>query len=114
MNRLIEIPAKVFEIINIAFPLLILLSAIILAIRTGQSGSKLKINISETGTGMNNVDDDKYWKLGAFYYNPNDPAIFVAKRFGVGWTINLGRPAAVVIIIGLAAVGIIMKLLGGK
>lgn len=35
-------------------------------------------------------DDDKYWLLGCLYYNPNDPAAFVQKRFGIGWTINLG------------------------
>lgn len=35
-------------------------------------------------------DDDKYWLLGCLYYNPNDSAAFVQKRFGIGWTINLG------------------------
>ena len=35
-------------------------------------------------------DDDKYWVLGCFYYNPNDPSTFVQKRFGIGWTVNLG------------------------
>lgn len=35
-------------------------------------------------------DDDKYWLLGCLYYNPNDPVAFVQKRFGIGWTINLG------------------------
>lgn len=35
-------------------------------------------------------DDDRYWLLGCFYYNPNDPAAFVQKRFGIGWTVNLG------------------------
>lgn len=35
-------------------------------------------------------DDDKYWLLGCLYYNPNDLAAFVQKRFGIGWTINLG------------------------
>lgn len=114
MNRLLEIPAGIFEIINIALPLLIFFSALVLAVRTGQSGSKIKVNVPETGTGMNSVDDDRYWKLGAFYFNPNDPAIFVEKRYGVGWTINFGRPAAVAIIIVLVAVMIIIKLLSGK
>jgi uncharacterized membrane protein len=31
---------------------------------------------------------DAYWKAGMFYYNPNDPAIFVAKRVGIGYTLN--------------------------
>jgi len=32
--------------------------------------------------------NDAYWKAGVFYYNPNDPAVFVAKRVGVGYTMN--------------------------
>jgi uncharacterized membrane protein len=31
---------------------------------------------------------DACWKLGIFYFNPADPAVFVAKRFGVGYTFN--------------------------
>jgi uncharacterized membrane protein len=37
------------------------------------------------------VDLD-HWR-GAFYANRRDPALFVPKRFGIGWTINFGRPA---------------------
>lgn len=35
-------------------------------------------------------DDDSLWILGTFYNNPNDASLFVQKRFGVGWTINIG------------------------
>lgn len=35
-------------------------------------------------------DNDSNWILGTFYNNPNDPSLFVQKRFGVGWTINIG------------------------
>ena len=31
---------------------------------------------------------DSYWKAGMFYYNPDDPAIFVSKRVGVGYSLN--------------------------
>jgi len=41
-----------------------------------------------------NRDDDKHWKAGVFYFNKEDPALFLEKRFGVGWTINLARPLA--------------------
>lgn len=34
-------------------------------------------------------DDDSVWILGCIYNNPNDPSLFVQKRFGVGWTINV-------------------------
>ena len=46
-------------------------------------------------------DDDRYWRGGFFYLNRNDPSIFVPKRFGVGWTVNLGN-------IGGVAIGIIL------
>jgi uncharacterized membrane protein len=31
------------------------------------------------------------WKLGIFYFNPDDPSVFVAKRFGIGYTFNFGN-----------------------
>ena len=34
---------------------------------------------------------DSCWKLGMIYFNPADPSLFVAKRFGVGYTVNLGN-----------------------
>ena len=34
---------------------------------------------------------DDCWTLGSFYVNPNDPALFVQKRVGFGYTINLGN-----------------------
>jgi uncharacterized membrane protein len=35
---------------------------------------------------------DANWKWGIFYYAPDDPALWVEKRFGFGWTINMGHP----------------------
>jgi uncharacterized membrane protein len=49
-------------------------------------------------------DDDRYWKAGFFYINRNDPSVFVPKRFGVGWTVNLGSIGGVAIGIVLLAV----------
>lgn len=46
------------------------------------------------------IDDDRYWKLGAFYYNPEDPSIFVEKRFGIGWTLNFARAVSWFILFG--------------
>jgi uncharacterized membrane protein len=37
---------------------------------------------------------DRAWKLGLVYFNPEDPALFVEKRFGVGYTVNFARPGA--------------------
>ncbi|HKT56823.1 MAG TPA: DUF5808 domain-containing protein [Microbacterium sp.] len=54
-------------------------------------------------------DDDRFWKAGLLYVNRDDPALFVQRRFGVGWTVNLGHPAGVVIgvIVALVIVGVV-------
>ncbi len=39
---------------------------------------------------MNKDDDAKHWKLGIFYYNPDNPSESVDKRRGIGSTINFG------------------------
>lgn len=37
---------------------------------------------------------DECWSMGDIYKNPNDPALFVPKRVGLGYTINFGNPMA--------------------
>jgi hypothetical protein len=34
--------------------------------------------------------DDDHWK-GAFYVNREDPALWIPKRFGIGYTLNFGN-----------------------
>lgn len=53
--------------------------------------------------------DERNWYLGVFYYNPDDPAAFVPKRFGLGWTINFGHPGGKVIA-GLMIVMILLPI----
>ena len=33
---------------------------------------------------------DEGWN-GIFYFNPDDPALFVPKRYGIGYTLNFGN-----------------------
>ncbi len=53
-------------------------------------------------------EEDKYYKFYFFYYNPDDPRLFVPKRLQwTGWTLNFANPvswlfiAAVLMIIGI-------------
>lgn len=62
-------------------------------------------------TGYVHRDDDRFWRGGAFYFNKNDPAFLVPKRFGIGWTLNMAHPLAWVIIIGLVICVVIPRLL---
>ncbi len=41
---------------------------------------------------------DACWKLGLFYFNRDDAALFVEKRIGIGYTINFARPAAWIVL----------------
>ncbi|HYO83302.1 MAG TPA: DUF5808 domain-containing protein [Bryobacteraceae bacterium] len=59
---------------------------------SGQGGTRM----SESQSLLNHppVGDrtpDDFWKLGMFYYNPDDPSFIVEKRFGIGWTWNFGH-----------------------
>jgi uncharacterized membrane protein len=63
--------------------------------------------------------EDAYWRRAGLYINPQDPALFVPLRNGLGWTLNLGRPRAVMFLLLFAAFGIgvpivLLKLLLGQ
>ncbi len=89
-----------FSIVSAVLTIGIIVYAIILSVKTGQGGSRIKIGQGK-GSDFINRDDDKYWKMGVFYYNPDDPTLFIEKRFGIGWTCNFARPLSWVFIIGL-------------
>ncbi len=77
----------------------LVIGAIILSIKTGQSGSRIRLG-KTTGGNIIRRDDDKYWKWCSVYVNKDDPALFVEKRFGVGFTLNFGRKSAILIGVG--------------
>lgn len=56
-------------------------------------------------------DDDRYWYGGFFYNNPDDPALLVPKRFGLGWTLNFGHPQAKLFLIGVLVVMAVLLIL---
>jgi uncharacterized membrane protein len=70
-------------------PVLIPLGFIALAIPFLWRAVRINRGIGGGGDGT----PDRCWKLGLFYFNPDDPAIFVEKRFGIGYTCNFGNGA---------------------
>ncbi|SET65978.1 Uncharacterized membrane protein [Natronincola peptidivorans] len=77
-----------------------IIGVIIVAMKTGQSGSRIKVeDVDEEYPNVIDRDDDGFWKWGLYYYNPDDPSLFIEKRFGIGWTINCGRPIGMAILI---------------
>lgn len=91
------------EVLIVA-PVIILVVALLSIARWQQK--KMRI-LEETIIGTLSEDDEEIqedeisWKWGC-YYNPNDPRLFVPKRLsGMGWTINIARPAGKVFFLGI-------------
>ncbi|MCL1948857.1 MAG: DUF1648 domain-containing protein [Turicibacter sp.] len=67
--------------------------AVKISVKYGQGGEKWQPKgaapIASQEPGI--LDNDNFWKLGLFYYNPSDPAIYVERRFGIGVTFNFAR-----------------------
>jgi uncharacterized membrane protein len=62
------------------------------AIRTGQEGNRVHVAAKDDPPSpLTQRDDDSLWRGGVFYVNSDDPAVFLPKRFGIGWTVNFGN-----------------------
>lgn len=53
------------------------------------------------------------WKLGVFYYNPDDKRLMLPKRTGLGFTLNFAQPLAVILCLALIFIIIVLARLGG-
>lgn len=111
LSFFIEMAPFIMMAVTLGFSLLIIFGAIYLAYTTGQGGSRIKNGTITTDGKSINRDDDRHWKFGIFYVNREDPALFLEKRFGVGWTINLARPLAWILFLGIIASAIVIPLL---
>ena len=85
--EVISMNAAVGIMMAVAFA--IVAAVLVISVKMGQSGARIS---AEAPEGSMARDDDELWKLGTFYCNREDPSIFVPKRFGVGWTINIANP----------------------
>ncbi|MBP7175871.1 MAG: DUF1648 domain-containing protein [Thermoclostridium sp.] len=93
---------RVIAMTPLIFCFLMIAALILVSVTTGQSGNRIHVFQDKNGNKVSITrEDDKYWKLGSLYYNPEDPSIFIEKRFGIGWTMNWGRPVSWIIMIGL-------------
>jgi uncharacterized membrane protein len=89
------------------FALAFTVIVVALTIWVGQGGTRLGGTGTVASGVLSPVGDrtpDKCWKLGLFYINRDDPALFVEKRFGIGYTLNFGHPGAWVFLAVLVAV----------
>lgn len=80
-------------ILIVLFLFLTIGASFYLSFKYGQAGEKL--HLSEEDVSDENYyfdsEDDQQWIAGVLYYNPDDAAVFVEKRFGIGTTMNMAR-----------------------
>jgi uncharacterized membrane protein len=68
----------------------------------GQGGSRMSPGQRVESESMKPVGDrteDRFWKLGIFYFNREDPSVMVERRFGIGYTVNFAHPVGWLIIV---------------
>lgn len=80
---------------------------LVLFLPTRASRRKTSTPADRPSNGMIFRDDERYWRGGLFYNNPDDPALFVPKRFGIGRTMNFGHPQSRLILM-LFLIGILV------
>ena len=103
---MIAMPLSFMNLINLGQAgVLVMIAALVLCIGGmavsvvyGQAGSRVFKRMQTSDRLL--VDDDRYWKFGVFYFNPDDASLFLPERFGVGWTLNFARPAVWAIVVG--------------
>lgn len=77
---------------------LIMFATILFAIKRSKLDDRYEKTTDEIIT-----DDDDYWLLGMFYYNPRDKRLNIEKRVGVGYSVNLAHPVGM----GIGVLGIL-------
>ena len=79
------------------------LVTIVVLARLGQGGSRMPAGdgarVASSAVPVGDRTPDRYWKLGIFYFNPDDSAVLVEKRFGLGYSLNFARPTAWIILL---------------
>lgn len=86
----INLSANVLWLASFGPTIIILLGLIFYFVTTGIYGDRVKVDIDEVEKDVEpGMDEDEGWILGLFYYNKKDTSIFVSKRFGGGFTVNL-------------------------
>jgi len=81
-------------------------------------GIRAAVNLKHANP-VTRATEDVHWRMKGLYFNPNDPSLFVPLRTGGGWTLNFGRPRAVLflaffLIFGIGAPLFLMRLLLGE
>jgi len=80
-------------VVSLAFVLFAIVGLVRLLVKFGQGGSLLEHG-SEGAPLTDGIASDRHWFCGVIYVNRDDPSMMVEKRFGLGYTMNLGNRKA--------------------
>ena len=95
-------------VVPILIATLAMLAALIFAMsRLAKHHAKLQ---AEADASMPGGASNDHWKAGVFYVNRDDAALFVPKRFGIGYTLNFGHATAWVIMALVLVLPLILAL----
>ena len=83
---------------------------VLMMVRLGQGGSR-RAPLPAGEAPVGDRTPDSAWVLGMLYVNHDDPALFVEKRFGIGYTLNFGHPLAWVLMGLLVGIPVLLGLL---
>jgi uncharacterized membrane protein len=95
---------------NIAFVLIGSIASIVIVLGAAHHLNQVQAHKIEPsafhadGTIFGDGTRDEHWKMGLFYYNPDDPALLVEKRLGIGYTLNFARPVAWIVLALVAVI----------
>lgn len=73
--------------------------------------SIVKVTSHTAADAVPEPQNDSYWKAGMFYYNPDDPSIFVSKRVGIGCTMNFANKLSWLVMLGILLMALLPALL---
>ncbi|MDP5227032.1 MULTISPECIES: DUF1648 domain-containing protein [Arthrobacter] len=76
---------------------LLLVAVAVLLLRFLRKWGRLERERPEGTPSVLSATDDGHWKAKVFYVNKENPRFLVPRRYGVGWTMNLGHPAGAVL-----------------
>jgi uncharacterized membrane protein len=90
---------SLYQLVLVLFLAVVIAAALYLFVPTGRSRTRSRSSADPQYTGPMDRDNDRYWLAGIIYYNPDDSEPFVPKRYGWGWTVNIGHIGGKVVLI---------------
>ena len=73
--------------------------------------SVMRRSAAAAGAPVGDTTPDSCWILGRLYFNRADPVLFVERRIGIGYTLNLGNPRSWLVMVLFVAAMVLLLVL---